>query len=361
VKAERKLSNKNNGINFVKKCYRTIPIHNPLHNFELNSQNIEVRKDPLTGRESRINIERATRPKQVDNNLIDIRRFLQESTKDCPFCQDNIEVSTPKFQEDLINSGRIRLGQFTLFPNLYPFNKYHAVGILTEDHFTDITAIKSENYQDCFRICNDFFFKVNAKDPDYIYPLISLNFLQPSGASFVHPHVQILIDSKPFEETGLLVDKCLRYYKKKSSNYWEDLIKSEQELGLRYIGDSGCVKWIASFAPRSNNEVIGIIKSKTSCLTELNNNEIADLGEGLSKIFVGLSSLGLQSFNMNAYSGPLKREITEYFLINLRIISRPNLRNMYTSDKGFMEILQEEPIISSVPEETSKKLKAFFD
>lgn len=361
MKAERKLSNKNNGINFVKKCYSTIPIHNPLDNFELDSQNIEVRKDPLTGRESRINIERATRPKQVDNNLIDIRRFLQESTKDCPFCQDNIEVSTPKFQEDLINSGRMRLREFTLFPNLYPFNKYHAVGILTEDHFTDITAIKSENYQDCFRICNDFFFKVNAKDPDYIYPLISLNFLQPSGASFVHPHVQILIDSKPFEETGLLVDKCFRYYKKKSSNYWEDLIKSEQELGLRYIGDSGCVKWIASFAPRSNNEVIGIIKSKTSCLTELNNNEIADLGEGLSKIFVGLSSLGLQSFNMNVYSGPLKKEITEYFLINLRIISRPNLRNMYTSDKGFMEILQEEPIISSVPEETSKKLEAFFN
>ena len=355
------MSNKNNGINFIKKCYRTIPIHNPLNDFELNTQNIEVRKDPLTGRESRINIERATRPKQSDNNRIDVQRFLQESAKDCPFCQDNIEVSTPKFQENLINSGRMRLREFALFPNLYPFNKYHAVGILTEDHFTDITAIRSENFKDCFRICNDFFQKVNAKDPEYIYPLISLNFLQPSGASFVHPHVQIMIDSKPFEETGLLIEKSSRYHKKKSRNYWEDLIKSEQELGLRYIGDSGCVKWIASFAPRSNNEVIGVIRSKTSCLTELKNKEIADLGEGLSRIFRGLSSLSLQSFNMNVYSGPLKSEIAEYFLINLRIISRPNLRSMYTSDKGFMEILQEEPIISSVPEETSKKLKTFFD
>lgn len=360
MKAERKLRN-NNRINFVKKCYRTVPIHNPLDNFELDTQNIEVRKDPLTGRKSRINIERAIRPKQVSNSLNDVQRFLKESIKGCPFCPDNIEICTPKFQEDLINSGRMKLRQLTLFPNLYPFNKYHAVGVLTEKHFTDITDIKSENYKDCFRICNNFFLKVNAKDADYIYPSINLNFLQPSGSSIVHPHVQILINSEPFEETGLLIEKCQEYYKKKSSNYWEDLIKSEQELGLRYIGDSGCIKWIASFAPRSNNEVIGIIKSKTSCLTGLNNNEITDLGDGLSKIFRGLSSLGLQSFNMNIYSGPLKKDITEYFLINLRIISRPNLRNMYTSDKGFMEILQEEPIISSLPEEISKKLRVFFN
>ena len=354
------MSKINDRIKFVKECFETIPIHNPLKRFKLDAQHIEVRRDPLTGKKSRVCIGRSLRPKQEGGYARELIKILQESKKDCMFCSERVEVSTPKFSEDFISSGRMELGEFVLIPNLFPFGKYHAVGILSKKHITNIAKIESKDFMNCFEGCNNFFRKVNEIDSRFVYPIVSLNFLQPSGASIVHPHVQVLMDKEPYEETQLLMKKSQSYYTKYNRNYWRDLSKLEKNLSLRYIGNSGCVDWVSSFAPRSNNEVTGIVDSGASCIIELNKNEIMDLSLGISKIFRGFSSFGFQSFNMSIYSGPLDRNISDYFLVNLKIISRPNLKVLYTADKGFMEVLHNEAIILTLPEKVAEDLKRNF-
>ncbi len=63
---------------------------------------------------------------------------------------------------------------------------------------------------------------------------------------------------------------------------------------------------------------------------------------------------------MGIYSAPLGRNISDYFLVNLKIVSRPNLKTLYAADKGFMEILYNENIVSTVPEEVCEDLKRYF-
>ena len=345
----------------MKECFETIPFHNPLKRFSLDARRIEVRRDPLTRRKSRVCIERSSRPKQDGGYARELKKILQESEKDCMFCHERVEASTPKFSEDFISSGRIEVGEFVLIPNLFPFGKYHAVGILSKKHFTNIAKIEAENFVNCFEGCNHFFRKVNEIDSGFVYPIISLNFLQPSGSSIVHPHVQVLMDKEPYEETRLLIEKSLSYFTKYNRNYWRDLSKLEKKLSSRYIGNSGCVEWMASFAPRSNNEVTGIVGNDASCIMELSKNEIKDLSSGISKLLRAFSILGLQSFNMSIYSSPLDGSMSKYFLINLRLISRPNLKILYTADKGFMEVLFNETIVSTVPEQVAEDLKRYFE
>lgn len=349
-----------NIIEFSKECIETSKFYNPLKNFKLDSHLIEIRKDPLTSRRTRINIQRSSRPKQESINNKEVNEILRESGKDCMFCKRNIESRTPKFFEKIISHDRIKCGQCVLFPNLFPFGRYHAVGILSERHITGISEVSFENFRDCFEACIGFFNRINEMDPTYVYPLISLNFLQPSGSSIVHPHVQALIEKEPYGETNSLIEESHSYYEKNSRNYWKDLFQIEKMNESRYIGKIGCVEYIASFAPRNNNEVIGVIFSDNSYITELKREEIKDLSLSLSKLFKAFSKIGLNSFNMSLHSGPINRSISDYFSIIIKIISRPLLKAFYTNDKGFMEVILDEPVISSLPEKTATSLKKYF-
>jgi galactose-1-phosphate uridylyltransferase len=354
------MTSNENRIEFFRECIETSKFYNPLKNFKLDSHLIEIRKDPLTGRRTRINIKRSSRPRQETISNKEVNEILRESGRDCMFCKRNIEARTPKFFEKIINLDRIKYGQCTLFPNLFPFGRYHAVGILSERHITNISEVGSNNFRDCFEACIDFFNRINEMDSTYIYPLISLNFLQPSGSSIVHPHVQALIEKEPYGETNLLIKESLSYYKKNSRNYWKDLFQIEKINGSRYIGKIGCVGYIASFAPRNNNEIIGMIFSNNSNFTGLKREEIKDLSLSLSKLFKAFFTIGLNSFNMSFHSGPMDRSISDYFSIIIKIISRPILRAFYTNDKGFMEVILDEPVMSSLPEKTAASLKNYF-
>lgn len=353
------ISNKNR-IEFSKECIETTHFYNPLKNFKLDSHLIEIRKDPLTSRRTRINIQRSSRPKQESINKQEVNEILDESGKDCMFCKRNIKAKTPKFFEEIIGHDRIKCGQCVLFPNLYPFSKYHAVGILSERHITDISEVSFENFRDCFEVCINFFKGINEIDPTYVWPLISLNFLQPSGSSIVHPHVQALIEKEPYNETKSLIEESHSYYKKSSRNYWKDLLQIEKMNKARYIGKIGCVEYIANFAPKSDNEVIGVILSDNSNIAELKREKIKDLSLSLSKLFKAFSKIGLNSFNMSILSGPMNRSMSDYFSIIIKMISRPILKAFYTNDKGFMEVILDEPIVSSLPENTAASLKKYL-
>ncbi len=344
-------------IKFIIERIKTNEFHNPLKDFKLDSQFIEIRKDPLTGRRSRINTQRSLRPRQESGLSNEIIGIIKESRKDCMFCKKNIDFRTPEFTDRVITSGRIKHGDCVLFPNLFPFGKYHAVGTLSEKHIADMSKLNSENFIHCFEACIDYFRRINKIESAYVYPLISLNFLPPSGSSIIHPHVQALIEKEPYEETDLLIEKSRSYYEKNSSNYWKDLVEIEKINKTRYIGKIGTVEYVTSFAPRSANEVIGVVFSDNACITELKKEEIEDLSLSLSKIFKAFTKMGFDSFNTTLYSGPLNESVSEYFSIIIKVISRPSSSQYYTNDKGFMEVMLDEPVISSYPEKTAELLK----
>ncbi|MDI6798408.1 MAG: hypothetical protein QMD12_00180 [Candidatus Aenigmarchaeota archaeon] len=340
---------------FKKKTLKA-KLRNPLLNFAIDEQEIELRRDPLTKKWCRININRVKRahPGLAEDGKA-TKAVVERSKKGCPFCQDNVFKATPKF----VNiKERMILNESVLFPNLYPFSVFHAVVVLSsKKHFIDLNDLSSKLLFDSLRNSIEFFKIARRKEPSFKYPSISLNFMPPAAASVVHPHFQIILDDKPTFFTDLLIKNSLAYYKKYKSSFWLSLIKTEKKSRERFIGETGSFSWVTDFAPFRNNQVSGILTEKVSSVTDLSKKQIKDLSNGLSKIFKMFWRKNVRSVNMSIFSSAIDKNIGSYFPVNLKIVSRPTLTQSYVSDIGFMELMNEEPVVETLPEEVAKSLR----
>ena len=338
-------------IEFVKDIIKS-EFLSPLKNFGQDSQAIERRKDPLTDGWCRINVNRPKRFVQAEKIKI-------KPDKKCFFCPKNVEVTTSKFLPSLIPEGRIKVNEFILFPNLFPFGKYHAVGVLTKKHSLQLHEITPEMWRDCLTGSIKFFKSVNEKDSKARFPSINFNYSHSAGASILHPHVQVLLDLLPTVMTDKYYRKSWEYFDKNKTNYWQNLISQERN-GERFVGENNSMAWLTGFAPICNDETIGIMKGNVSSFFELNEKQISDLSEGIHKIFNGLYKVkGVTSANMTVFSAPLDDRLGNFFSLNVKIISRPSDK-AYTSDRAFCEIIHREPVISGIPEELAKDLRKVF-
>lgn len=339
------------------KTIQKAELRSPFRKFKTVTQLIEIRKDPLTGRRCRINVERTKRLKQVPTETAELRETIESSRAKCYFCPENIERATPMFVGNL--PSRIMVGKACVFPNLFPFGSFHAVGVFSGDHYLELNQFTPKLLEDCFKACLMYFKHVYSEHEDLKYWHINWNHLSPAAASIVHPHVQIMADSEPTPYLLELIERSRLYHDRNMSNYWLDLVEAELAKGERFIGGIGSVRWLASFAPQGNREVMAVF-SDASALASIEGRRQKEFCEGLSRILKGYHALGVQSFNMATFSGPCGEDMSDFYLLNVRVISRPTPAPFYTSDNGFMEKLHHEPVIEVLPEQLSKKMREFF-
>ncbi len=340
-----------------KKTTQQAGLRSPLNGFRPTVQKIEVRGDPLTGLPSRINVARATRPKQATIESAEFDRIVEASKANCPFCQENIEKSTPMFMDGLPD--RIRVNRCCLFPNLYPFSGFHAVGVFSEEHYLGLDEFTHQMIEDCLTACLKYFKLVNSKHAGAKYWHVNWNYMPPSAASFIHPHVQIFVEPRPTPHEQRLIESSRTYHEEKGTNFWRDLVKAEKSLKKRFIGETTSVTWLASFAPQGNREVMAIFKGASS-IASLENPEIAEFSTGLSRLLNGYHGIGVRSLNLTTFSGPCDEDLEEFYSLNARLISRPSPSPFYACDDGFMEKLHREPIIETLPEALAESLRMHF-
>ncbi len=338
---------------------REAKLLSPIEDYKLAVNPLEFRKDPLTDRWCRINIERAKRVKQAKAEASDaFTKVVEESKKKCFFCPESIEKSTPKFPEDF-PAPRMKAGSACLFPNLFPFGEFHAIGVFSGEHYLELDQFPLALIKDCLGVCLEYFRFVYEKHPDIKYSLINWNCLPPAAASIIHPHVQILADYKPTPVLEELLDASEQYREKNGSNYWRDLIETERG-GERWIGETGSVSWLTSFAPQGNKEVLAVFTGGPSNALQVGDQDLADFCDGLSRVLKGYHGIGVTSFNMSVFSGPNDRDSNDSYLLNAKLVSRPNFEPMYTGDDGFMEKLHSEPVIEARPEDIAEKIREQF-
>jgi len=331
-------------------------LRGPAEGFEEVTQEISIRKDPLTGDRCRINIQRARRPKQAPKTLGELQRLVEESRKGCFFCPQNLQRMTPKFSGRMPE--RIVVGRSTVFPNLYPFSPHHAVATVSTEHFLELDQVSAAMLEDCLTACMRYLRLAFKEDPKARWWQISWNYLPPAAASIIHPHLQVLADHRPTPAVARLLAASRRYHRRTGSSYWRDIIEEEDRIGERLIGSVGGTVWVASFAPRGSAEVMGIVPDVSS-LGELDAGQVSDLARALSQVLSGYQSIGVRSFNMATFSGPCPGGDPAYAL-NLRLVSRPIPSPFYVGDDGFMEKLQQESVIDRLPEEVARSLSRAF-
>lgn len=92
----------------------------PRKAFAENTEEFQVRIDPLTGKSGHLSHFNAIRPQRLF--LHDYER--PEIKGQCPFCLEMRGKSTPRFVDRVLPEGRLTRGEATLIPNPYPYDIY---------------------------------------------------------------------------------------------------------------------------------------------------------------------------------------------------------------------------------------------
>jgi galactose-1-phosphate uridylyltransferase len=302
---------------------------------------VELRIDPLTGHGSRILPDRGLMPR----NDFDLEAFANESQPGCPFCPGRIERLTPRWPAAITEDGRIAQGDAVLFPNLHAYASYSSVSVYSpERHYLPLAQISERLLSDNLTTQVRFARAVTGADPTACWASINANHMLPSGSSLFHPHLQGIVDHHPTtmqrQLAALPAERFAAY------------LAAERAAGERYLGSTGQIDWLASFAPIAPAELRAFIAACASP-AELDGSLIAELAHGLALALGAYSELGFESFNLALYGAP---PATAGYMLNLRLAARSNLAPVYRSDATFLERLHWEGAVDIAPEQVAEHI-----
>jgi UDPglucose--hexose-1-phosphate uridylyltransferase len=314
----------------------------------------EIRKDPLTGRTSRICHFRELKWKKPD-----LDKLIAGTETWCPFCPEKVLTATPCFPPEIVAEGRMTLDDKVLFPNIAPYDRMGAVATLGPRHYTPMTEIEPQTIADGFRLSLKYFRHLHAMNhPESVYHLISWNYMPASGSSIIHPHLQVFATCFA---PNLLREKLAAakaYMAINKTNYWDDLVIAEKQNRDRFLGEIGRTTWLTVFAPLGSvGDVMAVVDGLRSTL-ELADDDLMDLATGLTKLMAGYDRMGIYNFNMSFYAGSQQDEHARFHLIfSPRIYFNPSIG---TPDVASLGRLFGESVCMGFPEEINRLLKVEF-
>ncbi|HTX28703.1 MAG TPA: hypothetical protein VME19_16970 [Streptosporangiaceae bacterium] len=302
---------------------------------------IEVRFDPLTGHSSRILPERGLMPASD----FDLEAFARESQPTCPFCPGRLEALTPMLPPRIHPDGRIVCGEAVLFANLHAYSSHSSVSVYSPRlHYLPVGAITGQLLADNLTTQVAFARAVMAAEPESRWSSINANHMLPSGSSLFHPHMQGIVDPQPTTAQRMLADVPPQRF--------ADYLDAERRSGERYLGNTGRLEWMASFAPIAPAEIRAFAPGLSSP-AELDSDLVAELAHGLALALGAYAEMGFESFNLAIYGAPRG---TAGYPLNLRLACRSNLKACYRSDSTFLERLHWEGAVDLAPETVAHRI-----
>ena len=330
---------------FLKKETVTAKIRNPLKNFELSEEEIEIRWDPLLNYTSRIS-------KAKGLNLLPDNKPLSEFVKNaqsCFFCEGRVENQTPMMPEEVDPNGRISVGEALLFPNLSGFGRYSGVCIFSKEHFIPIDRFTQTHIRDALKACQLYFQKNVTHDKQRLFPSINGNYLLPAGSSILHPHIQPFLDPFPTNFHRQLMEKSDQFCKEKETDYW-NFLKDAERNGQRFLFESDFSFVFTPFAPLGFNEINAIIGSEQSFIG-LGEKVLEDIARVIKRILEFYNRIQHNSFNLVIYSAPTSSIHKMPCL--LKMCTRPVFQDFYRNDVTFFEKFHLETMIDKSPEDVA--------
>jgi len=306
---------------------------------------IDLRFDPLTGHSSRILPGRGLMPASD----FDLAAFARESQPGCPFCPGRIGRLTPRLAPEIHPDGRIACGEAVLFANLNPYASHSSVSVYSPGaHYLPLGEITERLLADNLATQAAFARAVMAAEPRSRWASVNANHMLPSGSSLFHPHLQGIVDAHPTTMQHMLAEVPPAEF--------GAYLDAERRAGERYLGDTGRVQWLASFAPIAPGE-LRAFAAGVSSPEQLDDDLVGELAHGLVLALGGYAEMGYESFNLAIYGAP---PAVEGYPLNLRLACRSNLRPFYRSDSTFLERLHWEGAVDLAPETIARRIKERF-
>jgi UDPglucose--hexose-1-phosphate uridylyltransferase len=334
-------SDKGGGMKFEAIKRETV-ILDPGNNMKPKTIPSEIRKDPLTGKTSRICHFRPLKWKKPD-----LDQLVAGTEKTCPFCPD------------ILPEGRLVLNDKVLFPNIAPYDILGAVATLGDRHYIPMTDFETERLADGFRLALKFFQHINSiNHPESVYHLVSWNYMPASGSSVIHPHYQVFATAYAPNQLRNELKAAETYLKKMGTNYWDDLVKAEKDRKERFLGRIGRTNWMTVFAPLGvAGDVVAVVDDTCSTM-ELTDDDLTDLARGLNNLMAAYDKIGIYNFNVNFYPGAAQDNFSRFHLV----FSPRTYFNeaLGTPDVAALRNLGNEGVCMAFPEDINKMLISEF-
>lgn len=301
---------------------------------------MEQRWDPLTGQGCRLLPSLNLFP-PAEGGLAEM---VMCAAAGCPFCADRIEVVTPMFAEGIVAGGRLRRGEALLFPNLHPYARYSSVAVFSPlRHWLPLAELSPALVADNLAVQVAFARMVTRHDPETPWVSVNANHLPPSGSSVLHPHTQGSVHPFPTAMQRLLANL--------PADWLTDYVAAERRAGERYLGSTGTVEWIVSFAPTGPAELRAVVPGVGSP-EELSEDQVAELGHGVATALTFYAELGFASYNLALYG--IGRSTGRRGML-LRMVCRSNPSPWYRSDVMWLERLHGETAVDLWPEDVADR------
>jgi len=315
----------------------------------------QIRTDPLTGRTCHFSHFGAVKGQKLELDTYrdpDVKGF-------CPFCLDKRDRATPKFMPSVVPEGRLVRGEAVIIPNLFPYDIYSSVVIMTDEHVVPVEGFSGKILGDSFSLGVDFLRRVKVLEPSIPYHLMTWNYMPPSGGGLVHPHQQFFATDSPGNQFVDELTASHKYFLETKQNYWHALVDQEAAQGQRYIGSAGKGHWLAPFTSLGILGEAMCVFPDVFSLDGLSDGHVEELVSGLQKVFRFYEAEGIFSFNASLFIGPPGQD---HFSCHFRIVPRTflNMRD-FAPDLNFFQAILAEPVCVVLPEDLCRDMRPFFE
>ncbi|MBM4240326.1 MAG: hypothetical protein FJ150_01385 [Euryarchaeota archaeon] len=311
----------------------------------LETQKIVKTFNKQTGEGALFNWLRASRPgmrvEEVENEKKRVYEYIEKSRENCDFC--NPEKYTP---EDVF--GRVEGKHCITGGNIAKYDAWSSVIFFRIHNPLEFSLKELSDYIETgFK----WFERVYQHDKEYKYPFFLWNCLDKAGASKVHGHAQILMTKEiHYAKVELLKRASENYRKNTGRDYFEDLYKAHEAIGLSLGSFFGDVHVLANLTPIKEKEIVIIARKIPS--------ESEDVKKAIFNVLrCYIDELGVTSFNLIISCPPIPENKTSPYIV--RIVDRGSIFKS-TTDIGGME-LYGSSVISDDPFKVIESLKEFLN
>ena len=330
-------------------------IHDPRRDFALTEIESEVRYDPLTGDSSRIchfAFPRRERP--------DLSELAARTRSGCPFCPDSIERVTPRYPTDLLPQGRLRRGEALLVPNLFPYDDVSAIVSMSQAHFLAMDAMPVPIVADALKLARDFIVTaaplVEAREA---YGIVTWNYMPPSGASQVHPHMQVIVTDTPGNQLRRELAAEARWRAAQGRAYPAALLEAERG-GARWLEEAGGVAWWVPYGPAGMLGDAQAMFVEQATLSACDDATLEAFAAGLCRVLAAYARMGLWSFNLTLLPDA-EDERSGRHRLTARLLPRFYLHpQLHNSDTAYLQLLLGEKFAMLYPEQHAAELRALL-
>ena len=299
----------------------------------------ELRKDPITGRWVIISTDRGKRPTNFVRESV-----IPHGKGNCPFCYGSEAKTPPELLVYGRNGGGANTPGWTIrvVPNKFPalgiegemdkegeglFDKMNGIGaheviVESPEHGASLATLPERTIEDVFWAYRDRMLDLK-NDRRFRYVLIFKNHGEAAGATLEHPHSQLIALPIVPKQVREEVDSCWHYYHEKERCIFCDIIRQEQDTGVRVISENEHFIALAPYAPRFPFEMWILPRAHGSSFENNQSSMYSALARMTKGVLMRLDAvLDHPAYNLMIHTSPIGEEINDHYHWHIEIIPK---------------------------------------